>query len=232
MLARQQIPEIMDDPGLDRLEHEAALRGLGRINRFSRSAAWVWGPIAQLARSSAGHRIRVLDLACGGGDVARAIARKAVAKNLPIEVQGTDISVRALEFAARCARQDGMDVRFFQLDAVTEAIPDDFDVLLCTLFLHHLSGPKAAQLLGSMAAAARKLVLVDDLVRSRAGYAIAWAGCRLLTRSRVNRYDGPASVLGAFRVAEVRSMAEAAGLSGASIRRHWPERFLLSWRRP
>jgi hypothetical protein len=103
---------------------------------------------------------------------------------------------------------------------------------MCTLFLHHLVQEDAEQLLRRMAKAARRCVLVDDLVRGRTGYFLAWAGARLLTSSRIVHVDGPLSVRSAFTLPEVRALAEKAGLHGARFRRHWPQRFLLSWRKP
>lgn len=231
MKTRQRTPEIMDTPGLDRAEHEGALRGLGRINLFSRSVSILWKPIARNARAYPGRKLRVLDLASGGGDVARGLARRAKAAGLPVEVHGADLSEQAINFASERAQSEGLNVRFFALDAITDTLPTDYDVLTCTLFLHHLSNEDASKLLGKMAASARKMVLVDDLIRSQLGYTLAWTGCRLLSRSKMVHHDGPASVLSAFQVKEVRAMAEAEGLSGATIRTHWPERFLLSWSR-
>jgi hypothetical protein len=43
--------------------------------------------------------------------------------------------------------------------------------------------------------------------------------------------DGPISVAAAFSGAEAQTLAERAGLHGAVVTRHWPERFLLSWNR-
>jgi 2-polyprenyl-3-methyl-5-hydroxy-6-metoxy-1,4-benzoquinol methylase len=232
MRQRHRVAEIMDNPEIDRGAHVQALRGLRRINRFSGSVSCLWKPIAAESRRAGGRTIRVLDLASGGGDVARGIARRAKAAGLAIEVHGADLSPQATEFATEQACAEGLDVSFFPLDALAEPIPSDYDVLTCTLFLHHLTETDATALLGKMGASTRKLVLVDDLIRSRPGYALAWAGCRLLSRSKVVHHDGPASVAGAFRVDEVRAMADAAGLSGARFQKHWPERFLLSWSRP
>jgi hypothetical protein len=83
-----------------------------------------------------------------------------------------------------------------------------------------------------MAAAARRAVLVDDLVRSRLGFALVWMGRYLLTSSPVVHVDGPLSVRAALSIGEARDLAERAGLQGCTIRRHWPERFLLTWRKP
>ena len=64
---------------------------------------------------------------------------------------------------------------------------------------------------------------------TRHGRHLVEEGSRLLTRSPIVHVDGPLSVRAAFTVAEARQLAERAGLSGATIRRHWPQRFLLSW---
>jgi hypothetical protein len=82
-----------------------------------------------------------------------------------------------------------------------------------------------------MAAAAQRLVLVDDLRRTRFGYALAWIACQLLTRSPVVHTDGPRSVRAAFTLAEARQLAARAGLDDCRISPHWPQRFLLSWNR-
>ncbi|MHC5542450.1 methyltransferase domain-containing protein [Singulisphaera rosea] len=232
MRHRLRVQEIMDLPDLDRRSHESALRGLGRINVFSRSLPQMWAPILEAGRAANGRTLRVLDLACGGGDLACGIASLAKAAGLPLEVHGADLSEQAIAFAGCQARKLGVDVHFFKLDALADPIPRDYDILTSTLFLHHLGGDDAGRLLAKMGASARRTVLVDDLIRSRLGYALAWAGCRLLSRSKVVHHDGPASVAAAFRLDEVREMAQAAGLSGASIRTHWPQRFLLSWSRP
>lgn len=232
MRQRFRVQEIMDLPDLDRRSHESALRGLGRINVFSRSLPQIWAPILEAGRAVNRETLRVLDLACGGGDLACGIAHRAKAAGLPLEVHGADLSGQAIAFAASQAQKLGVDVHFFKLDALADRIPQDYDVVTCTLFLHHLGGEDAERLLAKLGASARRMVLVDDLIRSRLGYALAWGGCRLLSRSKVVHHDGPASVAAAFRLDEVRAMAQAAGLSGATIRTHWPERFLLSWSRP
>ena len=83
-----------------------------------------------------------------------------------------------------------------------------------------------------MKAAARRLVLVSDLRRSATGYVFAWAGCRLLSRSRVFHVDGTRSVEAAFTPAEAELLAAKAGLDGARVTTHWPQRWLLAWSRP
>jgi SAM-dependent methyltransferase len=228
---RHRRPELMDQPGLDANEHARALTGLGRINRASRSAAILWPALFQLARSDTVARLRVLDLGTGGGDVPIALAGRAARDRLPIHFDGCDKSALAVRFATENAISKGRAVRFFTFDAMTDSIPNDYDVLMCSLFMHHFDDADATGLLRRMAGAAGRMVLVNDLIRCRVGYALAWAGCRLLSRSPIVHHDGPASVASAFTLKEVRELARRADLGEIALARRWPFRFLMAWSR-
>jgi 2-polyprenyl-3-methyl-5-hydroxy-6-metoxy-1,4-benzoquinol methylase len=228
---RQRRPELMDGPGLDALEHVRALRGLARINWLSRSDAILWPAISRLARHRGGSTLRILDLATGGGDVPMALAKRAARAGIRLEIEGCDSSAEAVRFASRQAGTAGLPLRFFTLDVLHDAIPRGYDVVSCSLFLHHLDEASACSLLRRGAAATSGLLLVNDLVRGPLAYSLAWTACRILSRSAVVHHDGPVSVAGAFTLAEARQLAENAGLAGASVARHWPCRFLLSWSR-
>jgi hypothetical protein len=73
------------------------------------------------------------------------------------------------------------------------------------------------------------MVLIEDLKRSRLGFALSWAGTRLLSRSRIVHIDGLLSVQAAFSIPEISRIVDRSKLSGASIREHWPERFTIKW---
>lgn len=228
---RHRQPEWMDQPGIDPLAHSQALQGLRRINAFSGAVGSLFAPIRSLAREHGGQPLRVLDLACGGGDNTTALAERARREGLDVQIDGCDLSPQAVAIATRSAEERALGTRFFQADALNDPLPDDYDVILCSLFLHHLDQQQAVDLLQRMGRASRCLVLVNDLIRSPLGYGLAWAGCRLLSRSPIVHFDGPVSVQGAFQLQEVRALALQAGLEGAALRRSWPERYLLSWRR-
>jgi SAM-dependent methyltransferase len=228
---RDRQPEVMDRPGLDPAAHHRALRGLARINRWSRSVAAIWPVVEAAAHRTRGRGVRVLDLACGAGDVLVGLWQKAAMAKIPVGLDGCDVNSLALEHAARRAAEAGAAARLFQADALRDILPDGYDVVCASLFLHHLADDEAVAVLARMKRATERTVVVDDLLRSQAGYALAWAGTRLLTRSRVVHADGPVSVRAAFTVPEVRGLADAAGLAGATIRTHWPYRFLLTWSR-
>jgi SAM-dependent methyltransferase len=191
-LARRLRPEEMDQPGLSPARHVAALRGLARINFFSRADAILWPPLAERARRHG--PLRVLDVACGGGDVPLRLSRRARQAGLDLRLEGCDLSPVAVDFARRQAQRAGAEVRFFVHDALGGPPLPDCDAVVCSLFLHHLDDGQAIALLRRMAQAARRLVLVNDLLRSRAGLALAYVATRLLTLSPIVHTDGPRSV--------------------------------------
>lgn len=233
----------MDAPGLDRARHVEALRALAHVNRLSLTARRVWAEVRRLDRERgrlraargqagpAGQRraperpVRVLDIACGGGDVLREVGALAHRHRVAVELHGCDISDLALEEA----RLRAPDLHFFRLDVRDDSLPGGYDLLCSSLFLHHLADREAVQLLRSMKEATSGSLLVEDLRRSRLGYGLARLGLARLTRSEVARVDGPRSVRAAFRVDEVRQLCAHAHMDGARVRPCWPQRFTVRW---
>jgi 2-polyprenyl-3-methyl-5-hydroxy-6-metoxy-1,4-benzoquinol methylase len=229
---RHRVSEWMDDPALDPSEHRRALRGLSRLNTISGAFRSLWHPIAKLATTQPGRTVRVLDVATGAGEFPLRLAQRAKQAGLPIEAAGCDLSETALAYGREMAAKSGVAVTFFRHDVLTNPLPNGYDIVTCSLFLHHLDEPEAVHLLQAMGRAAGQLVLVNDLVRGRASYFLVWFACRMLSRSPVVRFDGPVSVQAAFTPNELQKLAEQAGLAGAVVRRAFPCRMRLAWRKP
>ena len=223
---------MMDQPDLDVRRHVHALDALGRANAVSRTAAAVWPSMRAVSRGTVEPPLRVLDIACGGGHVLVSLARRAARERMNVDWLAWDMSPVAIDYARTLAGRRGVEgVRFELADALRDPLPAGIDVVLCTLFLHHLGGADAAALLRKMREAARAAVVISDLRRTRLGAAFTWAGCRMLSRSEVFRVDGMRSVAAAFTTDEARDIAAAAGLTGARISEIWPQRWLLTWGR-
>jgi hypothetical protein len=229
---RRRQPEMMDQPGLDTRLHFDALRGLERINWISGSVRLLWAPIRMLLQQAAGRPVRVLDIASGAGDVPIGLWRKANRARLPLHVEGWDSSACAVGYARGKAAENGADVHFDQANALSAPVPREYDAVISSLFLHHLAEDDAVALLSRMAQGTKQLVLVNDLIRCVRGFWLVYLGTRLLSASRIVHVDGPLSVEGAFTVPEALALAEKAGLHGAVVAKHWPARFLLTWKRP
>lgn len=231
-------PELMDDPALPEADHLHALRALRTINAVSRTAAQLAAAASRIVPAGT-TPIDVVDLACGGGDVTRATATR-LARLLGgrgVRMTGVDMSPRALAQAradiardAHVERVTSCHVSFAERDLSGSGCPP-CDIAISSLFLHHLDDDAAVALLRSLGEACRLGFVISDLVRSRLGLILAVLGTGLLSTSRVARVDGPLSVRAARTRAEYRRLLAAAGLDGASIRRTWPERVVITWRR-
>jgi 2-polyprenyl-3-methyl-5-hydroxy-6-metoxy-1,4-benzoquinol methylase len=228
---REWHPEKLDDPHLDEKTVQGALAGLARLNFISRSAGILWAEIKKLAHALRVRSLRVLDVATGGGDIPMTLLRKSQKSRLALTVSGCDLNEHSLHYARNVAAKNGYQIEFFRHDAVTEPLPQGYDVVTCSLFLHHLQEKNALTLLTRMAEAAHHLVLVNDLQRSPLNYAMVWLGSRLLSRSPVVRTDALLSMKNAFTAAEVSALAQAAEWKDFAIHTRFPARLLLSWKK-
>lgn len=232
----------MDDLALDAQQHRGALAGLRRLDRAARAERFLWA-----ALPSGPAALSVLDLAAGGGEPAVPLLQRARRAGRPLTVTAVDRSPVALAEAGDRARRARIPVHtgpaqdappgsltLVQADLLEPWPLPRYDVVMCSLFLHHLSDTEALSLLTRMKQHAARMVLVHDLRRSRRGWWLAAVASTLLTRSQVVRHDALRSVEAAFSPAEMGFLAGRAGLDSlhASVAVRWPERLLLRWERP
>lgn len=230
MIARKRVPELMDDPNLDYQSHAQALRGLARLNAASFSHGSIWSEIEHEARR-ASQPLRILDIASGGGDIPIALYLRAKRLGLKVEIVGGDISADAVSYAKNIALQRQADVEFITLDVFKDDLPADFDIVMTSLFTHHLDPDDVVMLLTKMSRAARLKMLVNDLVRSEISYCSVWLATRLFSRSAVVHYDGPVSVKASYTAFEFLEMASRAEINSATVKSFPPCRQMLVWQR-
>jgi SAM-dependent methyltransferase len=228
-MKRHRMPEWMDQPSLDAGLHQDALRGLARIHKFTGTVARCWREIRAVGNDR-GDVVRILDVGCGDGELLLGLHERAAQCGIAVDLAGCDLSATALKFASAAAEARGIPIQLFCLDVTCDELPITADVIVCSLLLHHFADSKIPFILGQFAQHATRLVLIEDLLRSYLGLGLCWAGTRLLTRSRIVHVDGVLSVRAAFSLPEIRRLVQTSRLASASIRRHWPERFLITWR--
>jgi len=97
---------------------------------------------------------------------------------------------------------------------------NELAVVTTALTLHHLEPDAAVRCLAEMRAVARNAVIVNDLWRTRLTLVLVWIATRLFTRHPFAWDDGPLSVRRSYSPAELRQLAEKAGITNLVVRRY------------
>jgi SAM-dependent methyltransferase len=177
---------------------------------------------------------RILDLATGSGDIPRAIAAWAAEKHIEVSIDAVDAQRSTVEIARhRSAAFPNInfhegDIRTFGADHIKNADHAAWDIVLCSLALHHFSEDDAVRVLRHAASLATRHVLVSDLRRCARGT----FGVDLLTavwmREPMTRTDARISVRRAFSFDEFSALARKAGWSNFSHTRKFCFRQAIS----
>jgi len=97
-----------------------------------------------------------------------------------------------------------------------------FDYAFSSLFLHHFDDDAVVRLFREMGRVSRRGVLTVDLIRSPLAYWFIPATKFLFGWDPVTVNDGPISFAAGFHAAELRTLAEKAGLAAPRVRSHRP----------
>jgi ubiquinone/menaquinone biosynthesis C-methylase UbiE len=212
----QQEPELMDRPQPVSNELRSTLRQLEFLNRY-------FGGHGLMRRFlnrwySRGSHARVLDLATGRGDYPRVIAAWGRKHGVRMQIEGVDASPSILRIASKTSA-NYPEINYSVGDALTFEREHQYDLVHCSLALHHFSEEDAVALLRRCRELSRKHVLVVDLERSWFTSLAVRTANVLLRHGRMTCEDGDTSARRAFSYAEAAELARRAGWKGFGHRR-------------
>ncbi len=185
---------------------------------------------SSVVRGSArrGPALRVLDLGAGGAGLPQRLAAWAARRGIPIQIIAVDHSARVLAAAKLNGGGHSPPVALLLADALCLPLPPgSVDYVISSLFLHHLPPAGVVALLRRAALLARDGLIMSDLVRGRMPYLAFKAAAPLFARNYLTRIDGALSIRRAYTPAELRALAEQAGLREAKVHAHFPWRMTL-----
>lgn len=198
----------MDRPQPVTAELVSDLRNLRQLNRYFGSYALTTHFLRYWIQP--GAQLRVLDLATGSGDIPRLLIDYAKKVCASVTVDAIDQQSSTLEIA-RSLSADYPEIDFKQGDVLFCGEDGQYDIVLCSLALHHFDEAAAVRLLERCRHLSRRFVLVSDL---RRGF-LATVGVSLLTalifRESMTRTDARLSAERAFSFREFGSLAKRAG---------------------
>ena len=198
--------ELMDGPVDDVDELEANLRDIAFANARLGGTA----PVVRALQRIDSRRLEVLDVGSGAADIPLALVRDASRRGVELSVTCLDRSEHMLALARR-ATGDDPALSFVQADGGALPYADGaFDVVICTLALHHFDPGGARPLLRELRRVSRVTPVVCDLRRSELAFVATWLWSRT-SRNRLTRHDAPLSVRRAYTPDEAVALARDAG---------------------
>jgi len=221
-MKRRPTLELLDTDSGTLEEVEGSLRDLRSFNQHLGGVAATRDLIHAVARRTGKTHFSLLEIAAGTGFVPMQARRD-------LSNDGINLDVTLLDRAPTHLPRNG-NAHKVAADALN--IPfsaSAFDLVSCTLFLHHLAPEEVVKFARESLRVSRVAVLVNDLVRHPLHLALAYAGVPIY-RSRITRNDAPASVKQAYTIEEMSEFFRKAGAANVEAHRHFLFRMgVIAW---
>lgn len=218
----------MDDFSLQGEELRDALDKIASINRLLGGNKVTLGGMAKLLKkANRSQPITIADIGCGNGDMLRVLADYAQKRDLDFRLIGIDANAFTINYAQTLSKgYTNIDYRCIDiLDPDFTEIK--YDIVLCTLTLHHFTDQQIASILTTFNTNATLGTVVNDLHRSSIAYRLFQMICALFGLNRMSREDGLVSILRGFKRQELEDFSKQLNFKHYSI--HWKWAFRYQW---
>ncbi len=214
----------MDAPSTSPETYARCLRDLSRINTITlthrATLAWLTTVTKNLSHTS------ILDVACGHGDLLRAIRGWADRRKIDATLEGIDLNPRSAEVAA-AATDPQAHIRYRTGDVFAYTPAPQPDFIVTSQFTHHLTNEELLRFLAWLEAHATRGWFIADLHR----HSLAYYGFPILARlfgfHRIVRLDGQISIARSFRKSDWLHLLAQAEIP-ASVTWRFPFRYCVS----
>ncbi|MFV8756073.1 methyltransferase domain-containing protein [Nannocystaceae bacterium ST9] len=216
--------ELMDSHDVGFAEFRDCLIDLARVNRLTLAYRPTLDFLDRLlAAGHPGRPIEIVDVGSGYGDMLRQIDAWALRRGVEVSLTGLDLNPwsRAAASAVTSSRRQ---IHWVTADVFAYDPPRGIDVIVSSLFTHHLTDPLIARFLAWMETHARLGWFVNDLHRHPLPYYVFRRVAKLAGFHPFVQHDGPVSIARAFVPADWRRLLGAAGID--------PTRAEIEWRVP
>mgnify|MGYP006078272877 FL=1 len=217
--------EIMDDFTMEGVLFRDTLDKLEIINRFlGGNSVTIKGLKKLLKNQSKNKTITIVDLGCGNGDVLRDVSKFGRKNNYSFKLIGIDANPAAIDYARELSKEYS-ELSFKTIDILSEDFKkQSYNVVLCTLFLHHLKNEELISFLKKTTENATIGVVVNDLHRHKLAYYL-FKLIGFFIKNKMVRQDGLTSVLRAFKRKDLENIAKEIKVH-FSIEWKWAFRYL------
>ena len=218
--------ELLDQPVIPKEDLYQNLRELHFINTYLGGYKVVFEGLKKILKDTPqNQKVRILDIGSGGGDTLKEIYKYFQAE-YDLELVGVDLKEDCIQYSNQNC--EGYPIQFIQSDYkdYLEQSPS-FDIIICSLFCHHLPKEDLITLFSNMNKFATKGGLMNDLHRHfLAYYSIKWL-TNAFSKSYLVKNDACLSVARSFSKKEIQSIMESANITNYQLYWKWAFRWLL-----
>ena len=217
--------EIMDDFTMEGILIRDTLDKIEIINRFlGGNTVTIKGLKNLIKNQSKNKTITIVDLGCGNGDILRDVAKFGRKNNYSFKLIGIDANLAAINYAKELSKEYS-ELSFKTIDILSEDFKkESYDIVLCTLFLHHFKNEELISFLKTTIEKATIGVVVNDLHRHKLAYYL-FKLIGFFIKNKMVRQDGLTSVLRAFKREDLENIAKEIKVH-FSIQWKWAFRYL------
>ena len=219
--------ELMDTEDCGVAEFEACLVDLAKVNRatIAYRPTFLWLDRLVRARQSDAP-LRIVDCGSGYGDMLRKIDPWAERRGVAVELTGIDLNPWSRAAALKATARD-RPIRWITTDLFDYRPDQPVDIVLSSLFTHHLTDDQVVRFVQWMEATAQVGWFVNDLHRHPLPYYVFRLWSRLARWHRFVQNDGPVSITRAFVADDWRRLLARAGIPEGSAEVTWHMPFRL-----
>ena len=224
---RAEEPEWMDQP-CSYEEFRACLRDIAASNKltFNYRPTLTWLNRMKAPMRKLGRTIHILDVGCASGDMLRRIQKWAGSSSVPVRLTGIDLN----PYSARAARESGPQnesIEWITGDAFSYPESEPVDIVISSLFTHHLTNAEAVHFLRWMERRCELGWFISDLHRQPGPYHLFKLLSKAARWHRFVQHDGPLSIRRSFDFDDWRRLCAEAGIEHARIETFRPARLCV-----
>lgn len=222
---RSEDEEIMDDFSLEGQELQEALDKIASINQLLGGNKLTLQGVEQLFQKYPASVCKIVDVGCGNGDMLRALADYAKDRNVQVQLIGIDANAFTINYAQKLSENYPM-ISYQCEDIFSEVYSQmRFDIILCTLTLHHFKNNQIDYLVDLFSKQSRIGVVINDLHRSKLAYRLFLSVCLIFRLNRMSKEDGLVSILRGFKKKELLAFSKKINVSKQIIQWKWAFRY-------
>jgi 2-polyprenyl-3-methyl-5-hydroxy-6-metoxy-1,4-benzoquinol methylase len=223
---RSNEPEIMDDFALEGEVLREALDKIAKINQLlGGNKLTLQGVQELIVKIPKDTEISIVDVGCGNGDMLRTLADYGLKNNLNFRLFGIDANNFTINHAQKLS-ENYPNITYRCEDIFDKAFAEiKYDIVLCTLTLHHFKEDEILSLLTIFNANSRVGIVINDLERSALAYRLFQGLCFVFRLNAMSREDGLVSILRGFKKEELVRFSEKLKLNKYKIQWKWAFRY-------